>query len=297
MSVTTLNKRFTLLFFVALSFFGCNSIFYQPDRMVYSAPDEPKIEYEDISIEGGDGNTIHARFFPAQGGLARGGAKGTVVQFHGNAQNLTAHYRFLYWLSQHGYHLLTFDYRGYGKSTGVAKRRGVRSDAVSLLRFVEENPQAIDFGGGVVLYGHSLGSIVLLEALLEAGSLQVEGIILEASFDSYRGVAVSVLKRSWLTWPLIPPAVILVNDSGSPKRRLDSIAPGIPKLVLHTRQDQVIALDFGLRVYQKIAGPKELEIYEMGGHNNLYGANDPRAAEVTLHFLRRAIESQSPSRP
>ena len=47
--------------------------------------------------------------------------KGWVVQVHGNAQNLTSHVRGLGWVTELGYGLLIFDYRGYGSSTGKAR--------------------------------------------------------------------------------------------------------------------------------------------------------------------------------
>ncbi len=277
-----------LLFCLALLSLNCNSVFYQPDHDIHYAPEDYKIQYRDIYIPGDDSNMIHARFFPAQGGKA----KATVVQFHGNAQNLTSHFAFLYWLTKEGYHLLTFDYRGYGQSGGIPDRDGVRKDTITLLQYLEENPDHLSWGEGLILYGHSLGTIILMESLLERGGFdQALGIVLEGSFATYRGIAASVLAKRWFTWPLVLPAMLFVTDTGAPNGHLGEIMPGTPKLILHGEKDEVIPVKFGKKVYKKIAGPKEMEIFAWGGHNNLYNAGDKEAAKTTLAFFEQIMEA------
>ena len=69
---------------------------------------------------------------------AQGKAMGTVVHFHGNAQNMSAHYTFVSWLPAHGFNLFVFDYRGYGQSEGTLSREGVYEDSVAAVEYVRK---------------------------------------------------------------------------------------------------------------------------------------------------------------
>ena len=60
---------------------ACNGFFYQPSRRIESWPEH---EFEDVWLRTRDGGRLHGWFFPSQGD-----AKGTFVQFHGNAGNVS----------------------------------------------------------------------------------------------------------------------------------------------------------------------------------------------------------------
>ena len=82
------------------------------------------------------------------------------------------------------YHLLTIDYRGFGRSTGTPTEEGLIADASALLDF------ALDAAGvapsRIVLLGQSLGTAVT-SALAErygARGVDFAGVVLVASFSS-----------------------------------------------------------------------------------------------------------------
>src|SRR5690348_6616855 len=101
-----------LLLLLALP--SCGRYFYFPDHAFYYPPDKNGYDPDDIWFKSGDGNDLHGWFFYA----TTKPAKGTIVQFHGNSQNISSHYASLVWLTRQGYNLFTFDYRGYGDSPG-----------------------------------------------------------------------------------------------------------------------------------------------------------------------------------
>ena len=82
-------------------------------------------------------------------------AKGTVVHFHGNAQNMSSHWQFVGWLARRGYNVFVFDYRGYGDSAGHAELQGVYADSHSALDYVRSRAD-VDPTRLLVL-GQSLG--------------------------------------------------------------------------------------------------------------------------------------------
>src|SRR5258706_9252586 len=106
-------------FFIVATMFGCDRVFYYPDRHVRGNPSEYGLKFEDVFFTTQDGVRLHGWFFPATKPV-----KGTVLHVHGNAGNITAHYEFVRWLPAAGYNVLAFDYRGYGQSGGQGTRSG-----------------------------------------------------------------------------------------------------------------------------------------------------------------------------
>src|SRR5512145_1917489 len=142
-----------LLLVVAVTFScqGCvGGMFYYPDQEVYDTPDRHGLKYEDVTFPSRDGTSLSGWFIPAVGP-----PKGTVVHFHGNAQNMTSHFGFVSWLPSRGFNLFVFDYRGYGKSAGRPERQGIYEDSLAALDYIATRP-GIDHDRLVVL-GQSLG--------------------------------------------------------------------------------------------------------------------------------------------
>jgi cephalosporin-C deacetylase-like acetyl esterase len=71
------------------------------------------MEYQDFRIESAGGRKLHAWLFPSGKGAEE---RGTLVQFHGNAENISTHFISLSWVTTHGYNFITFDYSGYWDS-------------------------------------------------------------------------------------------------------------------------------------------------------------------------------------
>jgi alpha-beta hydrolase superfamily lysophospholipase len=94
-------------------------MFYYPSRAVFSTPESLSLDVQEVRFTSRDGTPLHGWFCRAQGR-----ARGTVIHFHGNAENLTSHVHFVKWLPARGYHLFVWDYRGYGKSGGENVPRG-----------------------------------------------------------------------------------------------------------------------------------------------------------------------------
>lgn len=86
-----------------------------------------------------------------------GGASTTILYSHGNGPNLGRFWDRVEALWSAGFHVLTYDYPGYGRSTGSATERGLY-DAIDAVwdEVVPAIPE-ID-PGAVVLYGYSLGA-------------------------------------------------------------------------------------------------------------------------------------------
>ena len=82
----------------------------------------------------------------------KGQKKGLILQYHGNAENLTSHYLSLGWLAHEGFDVFIFDYRGYGRSSGEIDARGISWDSQAAFDYaynykMEKNMTSLSLSG------------------------------------------------------------------------------------------------------------------------------------------------------
>lgn len=257
---------------LAFSLQGCQGFFYFPSRSLYSWPNQP---FDELTFEAEDGVRLHGLYFPA-----RGEPRGTVVQFHGNAANVTSHYRSLVWLTEHGYSFFTFDYRGYGASERVRPTpQGVHLDAIAAMEVAEALPCATPHRN-LIYIGQSLGGAVLLHAYAtRPNPARVRALVIEGSFHSYQEVAASVLYRHWLLFPFTGFAYALVSNEFDPAPFIAGISP-TPLLVVHGTADRVIPPAFGQAIYALARPPRELWLVRGTDHLRTWDSPETRAMLV-----------------
>lgn len=233
---------------LSLALTGCNGLFYYPDRHAYSYVDRLGTPCEDVSFTSADGTRLHGWFLPARPRTER---KGTVVHFHGNAQNLTSHVGLVTWLPDEGYDVLVFDYRGYGRSGGDAPDRdGLVLDGQAALDYVRARPD-VD-ASRLLVFGQSLGGAVALATVGEGDPRAVRGVAVDSTFGAYQGMANNALSGTWVTYPL---AWLLVSSAHDPVDSLERLPP-TPLLVLHGDADQVVPFEEGEELFERAAEPK-----------------------------------------
>lgn len=257
--------RILLLLSAALAA-GCTNVFLQPDQVHRWIPDRVEGRWEDVRFKSADGTDLLGIYFLAK----KTPSKGVIVHFHGNAENLTSHYLFVYWLAAEGYDVFTFDYRGYGGSGGKKSLNGSIEDGVAALRVARGRA-----GGSrdrIVVVGQSLGGALALAALDRDGGEGVRGVVLDSTFSSYRRIARLKLGSVWPTWALqYPLSALLISDRWAPERLIARRKP-VPLLVLHAIPDPVVPYSEGRRLFEKAPGPKEFWKIDGKGHTEaLYG--------------------------
>ena len=273
------------LLLAVLALCGCNSLYFQPTRQVYLPPDALKIPYEAVRFPSRDGTRLTGIFLQASTAPARG----TVVQFHGNGENMTSHYLSAVWLTAKGYNVFAFDYRGYGASQGVPALKGAVEDGMAALDYVmsrkDLDPRR------VAVWGQSLGGALAVAAVGAPPGRPVRALVIESSFDSYRGMAQDVLSRSWLTWALQwPLSRLLISDRYAPLR----FAAGLPAariLVIHGEADRIVPCRLGKRLFALLPEPKEFWSVPGAGHLEIFSGARPADKARLLDFLDRALNA------
>ena len=242
------------LLFLSFSLSGCvSSPFYYPDHVVYNTPANAGLKFENVVFASSDGTRLTGWFIPAAGYQNPKNAKGTIVHFHGNAKNMSAHWQFVAWLPQRGFNVFVFDYRGYGASQGSPEPKGVFEDSNAALNYVRSRKD-ID-SERLIILGQSLGGTNAIAVVGSGNRAGVKAIAIEATFSSYSSIANDK----------IPGAGALVDNTYSSENYVANLAP-IPLLLLHGTSDPVVPYAHSLRLLDKAHEPKTMVTVEGGGH-------------------------------
>jgi fermentation-respiration switch protein FrsA (DUF1100 family) len=186
--------------------------------------------------------------------------RATVIFSHGKGGNLAQDEEWSHAekLWQIGNNVLTYDYRGFGKSEGDSEdETTLIADAKAALAFALTQP-------GVTLprtvsYGHSLGSAPAIA--LAAAMPGMRSLIVESGFSSGQAMAQTAN-------PLNFPVRWLLKE---PMINVDKIKlVTSPVLILHGDADIQIPVDQGRELFAAATSTtKKLEIIAGAGHNDI----------------------------
>lgn len=262
---------------------ACTQLFFQPHHQLVDTPARLGVTYENEYFPAQDGTMLNAWFLPA-----RGTVRGTILFLHGNAENISTHFRSVAWLPEQGYNVLALDYRGYGASDGLPTLAGVQQDMDAALRHLlahqNVDPQRI------VVFGQSLGgALAIFYSAHSAHREHIRAVISDSAFADYRSEAREALAHSALTWPLQWLPWLLIDNDYAPLDAVAQLSP-IPLLLIHGEQDAVVASRHAQRLFDRAQLPKELLLVPDAGHIQAFARAGVR--EYLLDFLQRVLPPQ-----
>lgn len=244
---------------------ACSGVFYQPDRFMHAPPELNHTPYENLYFRSTDGTILHAWYLPPSSHAL---PKGIIIQFHGNAENISSHYLSLSWLTKEGYGVFTFDYRGYGQSAGEPTPEGLYQDGLAALNEAwkwKEKTKSRRF----VVYGQSLGGAVAMRCFSDfPQGKNVDLVVMDSTFQSYKDVARQTLAKSWLTWIFNPLGSLLVTDRYSSESAVKKLETRL--LVIHDKRDPVVNFENGQEIYNNSPSTKDLWTTDFGSHVGIF---------------------------
>ncbi len=281
-----INFRYFVFLSLCLNLWNCSSMLYQPTKDIYIQPEKIGFQPEKIRIKMKDGVSVNIWIFKPKSVKP----KGTILQFHGNGENMSSHYIGLVWLVDKGYELITWDYRGYGESEGEPDKSEIHEDSKEILEFVKN--RSVQNKIPWILYGQSLGGAIAIRALGELKNK--EGLLLvvgDGTFASYSNVAKSVADRlfffpiGYFVWSLFPNGL-------SPEETVGNISP-VRLLLIHGTQDTVVSFPNGMELFEKAKEPKMFWEIKGGGHLDWMGTGRSNGGKNFLKYLDGLIEPNS----
>jgi uncharacterized protein len=268
-----------ILFLILIT--SCTHLFYHPTKVSYFHPKKFVHEVEDVWMNSKDGTKLNAWWMPT----TIKHAKGTIVFFHGNAENISSHFLNLAWITHEGYNLFIFDYRGYGASEGTPNPKGIFNDSFTALNQGLEFHQKTSPDSNFIVYGQSLGGVVALRALQDWEHIdQVNLIVQDSTFMSYQDVAFDKLKSFWGTFLFSPIAYLLISDEFASDKNMEKI--NRPMLIISGESDLVVPHKFSEEIYKKsISNPKWFWKIKDGHHGDVFALHEKKYRAKFLDFL------------
>ncbi len=270
----------TILILIGFIFLSCTRIIFQPDRVLYSLPEKMGYDVREEVVTSQDGTKLGAWFLKSSekmnGNLAVK-EKTLVVFFHGNAQNISAHFSVVSWMSDAGIDVFLGDYRGYGISEGEPSAIKVVEDTRA---FLDKGYEYYKRGGyeKLVVFAQSLGGALVISALREFKTInEIDLLVLDATFRSPKEVAHDKI------WGL---GYLLISDSAFAS---DLLHLSLPTLVIHGTQDQIIPYKFGEMLFKKSpASEKWWWLLPGVGHIETFHFNQGIYRQKFISFLNGA---------
>ncbi len=249
-----------ILIFLTYKYYEHKHI-YSPDSNIISTPEEFGIEFQDIKFSSRDMVLLHGWFI-------RGQRERVILFLHGNKHNISFPLQYIDMLEKLGYSVFLFDYRGYGKSNGIPTERGLYQDALGAYDFLLKKGYKED---DIVLFGRSLGGAV---AIYIASKIKAKGLILDSSFTSMYDLSYDIFGFHFPKW--------LISNRYESLELIKNLM--IPKIIIHSKDDDLIPFYHGRRLFEYASSPKEfLEI--KGSHISAFSVSKEIYTDRIKKFL------------
>jgi hypothetical protein len=255
------------LVFIAVVWFGVaavlkaseKSLVYVPgDRDVSDPHPSLALGHQSVEFLTPDSVLLHAWIIPASSAVSAASAASTpsdafwLLISHGNYGSIGFGDRPAFYAAARdiGLNLFAFDYRGFGRSGGRPGEEGIYRDAEAAYRFLTDSlrvpPERI------ILFGHSLGTGVVTELATRVPSA---ALVLEAAYTSIPDIGAEAYP--WL------PVRLLAGERFETIEKIGRVT--VPKLLLHSPEDDLVPIEHGRRVYEAARGEKRF-VEVRGGH-------------------------------
>ena len=190
---------------------------------------------------------------------------------HGLGDSLESYLEHARPIRQRGNTVLLVDLRGHGGSQGTQTTLGGREKADVKAAMDELRKRGL-VQRGIVLMGHSMGSVAVL--LAAADVKDVRGVIVEAPYDTYRNTVARHAKLLYGLPPWVPiiPLAIAVTEwrAGFRADDVDAVAAArrihAPLFAIVDGNDPRMTEEIVRRVYDAHPGPKRLWVAPGVGH-------------------------------
>ncbi len=257
------------------------SLYFAPLAGPATPPDDA-LPCEQLVFGTSGGENLEGWWFPSR--VESEAPLGVVLFAHGNYGHLEKQWQGPARLASRGFHVLAFDYRGFGDSEGRVTRRHAREDLLAALAVARGRAAAE--GLGVAVVGQSMGAALALEAL--TARTDIAALVVDCPFSSWSGIAALHLvarkpARAAVRWAL---RAMLVATGREP---IDAAgAMRVPLLVIAGTLDDVTPAEMARAIADR-AGARLLLLEGEPHAGRRSSAAEQRVADAQGEFLRAAL--------
>ncbi len=227
---------------------------FRPYKKKWKESDESN--YQEFSVLDKYENNIHLRFYDLK-------TKDVLIFSHGNESNISQLDHKCDFFRKIGLSFITYDYPGYGKSSGVPSEQKLFSSHEAVIKFVNSE-LGFDLEKNIIIFGQSLGGAVTCDF---ASKQKVKAVILESTFTSTHDMSKVVLKGL--------PVYLFISNKFVNIEKVGKI--NSPLLFAHGTLDNLTPFSFAKRLLAKsrketsflfeIEGGDHWNQIEKGGEN------------------------------
>jgi len=252
---------FLICFVLYVRFLESTTVFL-PSKEILANPQSVGLTYEDVFFRTKDNVPLHGWLVKAPDAVA------TMIFLHGNAGNVGDRLGKLMVLHKMGVNVFLVDYRGYGLSQGNPTERGMYLDAIAAYDYLK-NRKDLD-GSRLIAYGVSLGGCAAVDL---ATKRDVAALIVDSTFTNAADMSKKIL-------PFVPSFLLSIKlDNAAKIVRVD-----VPKLFIHSEDDETVPYAFGKELYSTAAAPKSF-LKISGTHNDGHVSSQRIFVDGMWNFL------------
>jgi uncharacterized protein len=242
-----------------------DSMIFRPGPVLDRSPATIGIRHEELQLAAADGTPVTAWWINGADDAP------AVVYFHGSEGNLTHELPVVHFLSSLGVNALLAEYVGYGHDARRPNEAGCYRSAEAAWEHVTRERGFAE--NRVILFGHSLGASI---AARSAAGHRCAGLVLQSGFTSVRDLAARA-------YPYLPVGPFL-------RTRMEAVGPvrdsRCAVLVIHSRDDEHIPYEQGVRLFDEAATPKKL-VTLRGSHFDQGWRKSPEIWNAWRELLER----------
>ncbi|CAD6190053.1 unnamed protein product [Caenorhabditis auriculariae] len=219
-----------------------------------------------------------------------------ILYAHGNSFDRTMEHRVHLYnvLAKLDFHIIAFDYRGYGDSEGSPTEEGIVSDTRTMYEYVKAQVGQKT----IFVWGHSMGTGVSTKVVMDLSmeGSPPRGLILESPFNNLHDAIVNhplfiifcwmneFFVQNFLMKPLNRVGLHMETDA-----RIANVT--CPILILHAQDDETLPVKLGRRLRDSALTANrtvdyvEFEASRRFGHKYIHKAKE--LPEVVRSFIRK----------
>lgn len=234
--------------------------------------EQPSLLWEEVLVRWSYQNTIHGIFIDNK-------APKTLFYFHGNGGSLPYFMDDISFFSSLWYNVMSFDYPGYWKSTGVPYENDVYKASNEFYQYIKKYKNLQDTD--IVVIGYSIGTA---PAVKFTGERNIDKLILFAPFSSRYDVAFS--NYGW-----IPQKLFFLPNSFLIRSEIQAVQA--PILYIHGNEDTIIPISQSKELYRKNQANAFYVELDNQGHNNIIDQHKDALSLIISAFIKNGKLAES----